>query len=100
MGIAETEAQLAELSAQMAGVRFVERGGLLGEQVGDAFGLRTRASERRIALPTRCVQSLKLHREQRKREREAAGPTRQHDGHVFTTTQADRSTRPTSPAPS
>ncbi len=39
MGIAEAEAQLAELAAQMAGVRFVERGGLLGEQVGDAFGL-------------------------------------------------------------
>ncbi|MCO4694185.1 hypothetical protein LRR80_00217 [Streptomyces sp. RO-S4] len=39
MGIAQAEAQLAELAAQMAGVRFVERGGLLGEQVGYAFGL-------------------------------------------------------------
>lgn len=39
MGIAEAEAQLAELAAQMAGVRFVERGGLFGEQVSDAFGL-------------------------------------------------------------
>ena len=37
--IAEAEAQLAELATQVAGVRFVERGGLLGEQVRDAFGL-------------------------------------------------------------
>ncbi|SCD86199.1 Site-specific recombinase XerD [Streptomyces sp. BvitLS-983] len=48
---------------------------------------KTRASERRIALPTRCVQSLKLHHEQQEREREAAGATWQHDGHVFTTVQ-------------
>ncbi|MFD5622406.1 tyrosine-type recombinase/integrase [Streptomyces yangpuensis] len=48
---------------------------------------KTRASERRIALPTRCVQSLKLHREQQQREREAAGTTWRHDGHVFTTVQ-------------
>ncbi|MFD8723900.1 tyrosine-type recombinase/integrase [Streptomyces sp. NPDC059629] len=48
---------------------------------------KTRASERRIALPTRCVQSLKLHREQQQREREAAGTTWQHSRHVFTTTQ-------------
>ncbi|MGI5439134.1 tyrosine-type recombinase/integrase [Streptomyces shenzhenensis] len=48
---------------------------------------KTRASERRIALPTRCVQSLKLHREQQRREREAAGTTWQHSRHVFTTTQ-------------
>ncbi|GGV68684.1 site-specific integrase [Streptomyces griseoloalbus] len=48
---------------------------------------KTRASERRIVLPTRCVQSLKLYHEQQKREREAAGTTWQHDGHVFTTTQ-------------
>ncbi|RYJ22028.1 integrase [Streptomyces sp. L-9-10] len=48
---------------------------------------KTRASERRIALPDRCVQSLKLHHEQHKRELEAAGTTWQHDGHVFTTTQ-------------
>jgi hypothetical protein len=39
MGIAQAEAQLAELAAQVAGVRFVEGGGLLGEQVGDTFGL-------------------------------------------------------------
>lgn len=46
---------------------------------------KTRASERRIALPTRCVQSLKRHHEQQQREREAAGTTWQPDGHVFTT---------------
>ncbi|MFE4366749.1 tyrosine-type recombinase/integrase [Streptomyces sp. NPDC056835] len=45
---------------------------------------KTRASERRIALPTRCIQSLKLHHE---REREVAGTTWQHDAHVFTTVQ-------------
>ncbi|WP_406000908.1 tyrosine-type recombinase/integrase [Streptomyces sp. NBC_00829] len=48
---------------------------------------KTRASERRIALPTRCIQSLKLHHEQQEREREAAGTTWQHDAHVFTTVQ-------------
>lgn len=48
---------------------------------------KTRASERRIALPTRCIQSLKLHHEQQKREREAAGTTWRHDGLVFTTVQ-------------
>ncbi len=48
---------------------------------------KTRASERRIALPTRCLQSLKLHHEQQKREREAAGVAWQHNGHVFTTAQ-------------
>ncbi|HEX6685789.1 MAG TPA: site-specific integrase [Candidatus Limnocylindrales bacterium] len=48
---------------------------------------KTRASERRIALPSRCLHSLKLHREQQQREREAAGTTWQHDGHVFTTVQ-------------
>ncbi len=46
-----------------------------------------RASERRIALPARCVQSLKLHHEQQECEREAAGSTWQHDAHVFTTVQ-------------
>ncbi|MFG3495548.1 tyrosine-type recombinase/integrase [Streptomyces sp. NPDC047928] len=48
---------------------------------------KTRASERRIALPTRCVQSLKLHHEQQQREREDAGTTWLHDRHVFTTEQ-------------
>ncbi|WP_066953951.1 tyrosine-type recombinase/integrase [Streptomyces lushanensis] len=48
---------------------------------------KTRASERRIALPTRCIQSLKRHHEQQQREREAAGTAWQHNGHVFTTAQ-------------
>ncbi|MEU9653577.1 site-specific integrase [Streptomyces sp. NPDC048110] len=48
---------------------------------------KTRASERRIALPTRCAQSLKLHREQQQREREVAGSTWPHSGHLFTTAQ-------------
>ena len=48
---------------------------------------KTRASERRIALPTRCLQSLKLHREQQQHEREATNTTWQHSGHVFTTVQ-------------
>ncbi|MFI0192253.1 site-specific integrase [Streptomyces sp. NPDC017082] len=48
---------------------------------------KTRASERRIALPTRCVQSLKFHYEQQQREREAEGTAWQHSGQVFTTAQ-------------
>jgi integrase len=48
---------------------------------------KTRASERRIALPTRCVQSLRLHHEQQQRERATAGSTWHHDAHVFTTVQ-------------
>ncbi|MEU6212261.1 tyrosine-type recombinase/integrase [Streptomyces sp. NPDC047023] len=48
---------------------------------------KTRASERRIALPTRCVQSLKHHHDQQQRERKAAGSTWQHNGQVFTTAQ-------------
>ncbi|MFD9967173.1 tyrosine-type recombinase/integrase [Streptomyces sp. NPDC059017] len=48
---------------------------------------KTRASERRIALPTRCLHSLKHHHQQQQREREAAGTTWQDSGHVFATTQ-------------
>ncbi|MGW3398461.1 tyrosine-type recombinase/integrase [Streptomyces hydrogenans] len=48
---------------------------------------KTRASERRIALPARCVQSLKLHHEQQQRECKAAGTAPQDSGHVFTTAQ-------------
>ncbi|MEV1065449.1 site-specific integrase [Streptomyces sp. NPDC050263] len=48
---------------------------------------KTRASERRIALPTRCLHSLKNHREQQQHERETAGTAWQHNGHVFTTGQ-------------
>ncbi len=48
---------------------------------------KTRASERRIALPTRCLHSLKRHHEQQQREREAAGTAWQDSSHVFTTLQ-------------
>lgn len=61
---------------------------------------KTRASERRIALPARCLQSLKLHHEQQQREREAAGTAWRQNGYVFTTTQGRATTRPTSPVPS
>ncbi|GAA3266880.1 hypothetical protein GCM10010469_38950 [Streptomyces labedae] len=48
---------------------------------------KTRASERRIALPTLRRHSLKLQHEQQQRERAAAGTAWQHSGHVFTTAQ-------------
>ena len=48
---------------------------------------KTRASERRIGLPARCVQSLKRHHDQQQREREAVGTAWQPNGHVFTTAQ-------------
>ncbi|MFG2670287.1 tyrosine-type recombinase/integrase [Streptomyces sp. NPDC048445] len=48
---------------------------------------KTRASERRIAIPDRCVQSLERHHEQQQREREAAGNAWQPNRHVFTTAQ-------------
>ncbi|MGW1116933.1 tyrosine-type recombinase/integrase [Streptomyces tanashiensis] len=48
---------------------------------------KTRASERRIALPARCVQSLKRHHEQQQREREAADTAWEPKGHIFTTAQ-------------
>ncbi|MEW1604512.1 site-specific integrase [Streptomyces sp. DH-12] len=48
---------------------------------------KTRASERRIALPSRCLHSLKLHHEQQQREREAADASWQPSEHVFTTAQ-------------
>jgi integrase len=51
---------------------------------------KTRASERRIALPTECLHSLKEHQE--RQERTAASPSPRPP--------ADLSTRPTSPAAS
>ncbi|MFD5258837.1 tyrosine-type recombinase/integrase [Streptomyces bobili] len=48
---------------------------------------KTRASERRIALPARCLQSLKYHREQQQRERDTAGTAWRHSGYVFTIPQ-------------
>jgi integrase len=46
---------------------------------------KTRASERRIALPTECLHSLKEHKERQDRERETAGSTWQDSVLVFTT---------------
>ncbi|MFJ4969325.1 tyrosine-type recombinase/integrase [Streptomyces sp. NPDC088755] len=46
---------------------------------------KTRASERRIVLPTECVHSLKEHREQQQTEREAAGAGWADSGLAFTT---------------
>ncbi|MEU3202146.1 tyrosine-type recombinase/integrase [Streptomyces sp. NPDC006996] len=46
---------------------------------------KTRASERRIALPTECIHSLKKHQERQDREREAAGPDWRDESLVFTT---------------
>ncbi|MET7296591.1 site-specific integrase [Streptomyces griseoloalbus] len=52
-----------------------------------ALPTKTRASERRIALPARCVQSLKRHHEEQQRDRDKAGSEWQHKGYVFTTPQ-------------
>ncbi|MGY3058689.1 integrase [Streptomyces sp. TE3672] len=46
---------------------------------------KTRASERRIALPTECLYSLKEHKERQDTEREAAGPDWRGESLVFTT---------------
>jgi integrase len=46
---------------------------------------KTRASERRIALPTECIHSLKKHQERQEKERETAGSAWQDSGLVFTT---------------
>ncbi|MBC9731523.1 site-specific integrase [Streptomyces sp. TRM68367] len=46
---------------------------------------KTRASERRIALPTECLHSLKEHQERQERERKEAGPTWRDSGLAFTT---------------
>jgi integrase len=48
---------------------------------------KTRSSKRRIALPARCLQSLKHHHEGQQRERHTAGTEWQHNGYVFTTPQ-------------
>jgi integrase len=46
---------------------------------------KTLASERRIALPTECFNSLKIHQEQQQEERQAAGTDWTDNGLVFTT---------------
>jgi integrase len=52
-----------------------------------ALPTKTRASERRIVLPARCLQSLKRHQEDQQHERDTAGTTWRHNGYVFTTPQ-------------
>jgi integrase len=46
---------------------------------------KSRASERRIALPTECLRSLKKHQERQDKERETAGSAWTDSGLVFTT---------------
>ncbi len=46
---------------------------------------RTLASEWRIALPTECLSSLKIHQEQQQEERQTAGTSWADNGLVFTT---------------
>ncbi len=52
---------------------------------------KTLASERRIALPAECVNSLKIHQERQQKERQAAGTGWTDNGLVFTTGGAGRS---------
>lgn len=51
---------------------------------------KARASERRIALPTECLHSLKEHKERQDKERETAGPDWRGESLVFTTTTGRR----------
>jgi integrase len=46
---------------------------------------KTLASERRIALPTECISSLKIHQERQDEERQTAGTSWTDNGLVFTT---------------
>ncbi len=55
---------------------------------------KTRASERRIALPTECLHSLKEHKGRQDKERETAGSDWSGSGLVFTT----RTGQPLDPA--
>lgn len=50
-----------------------------------ALPTKTRASERRIALPTECVHSLKSHQERQEAERKVAGMGWKDSGLVFVT---------------
>ncbi len=49
-----------------------------------ALPTKTQSSERRIALPTECLHSVRDHREQQGREREATGKGWSDSGYVFT----------------
>lgn len=55
---------------------------------------KTLTSERRIALPTDCISSLKIHQERQQEERQAAGTSWTDNGLVFTT-PTDRPLDPT-----
>ncbi|WP_327301713.1 tyrosine-type recombinase/integrase [Streptomyces goshikiensis] len=46
---------------------------------------KTRASERRIALPAECLRSLREHKDRQEEESETAGPVWSDSGLVFTT---------------
>ncbi|WP_327136052.1 site-specific integrase (plasmid) [Streptomyces sp. NBC_01343] len=46
---------------------------------------KTRASDRRIALPDECIHSLKGHKDRQDKDRETAGPDWKGTGLVFTT---------------
>ncbi|MFE3737482.1 replication initiator [Streptomyces sp. NPDC059134] len=59
-----------------------------------ALSTKTRASERRIALPCECIHALKEHREVQEGEREAAADDWRNNGLVFSTTAGG----PTDPA--
>ncbi|MFT9788389.1 tyrosine-type recombinase/integrase, partial [Streptomyces rhizosphaericola] len=58
---------------------------------------KTRASERRIALPTECVHYFKNHWERQQEERRVAGTAWSDSGLVFTTPTGRPLTLPTSP---
>jgi integrase len=49
-----------------------------------ALPTKTQSSERRIALPTECLRSLRDHRDRQAQEREAAGEGWTDSGYVFT----------------
>ncbi|MEU9462942.1 tyrosine-type recombinase/integrase [Streptomyces sp. WC2508] len=49
-----------------------------------ALPTKTKSSERRIALPTRCLRSLEQHRDRQLQEREVAGTGWKDSGYVFT----------------
>ncbi|MGW5530752.1 tyrosine-type recombinase/integrase [Streptomyces xanthochromogenes] len=49
-----------------------------------ALPTKTKSSERRIALPTRCLRSLEQHRDRQLQEREVAGTGWEDSGYVFT----------------
>ncbi|MEV6738550.1 tyrosine-type recombinase/integrase [Streptomyces sp. NPDC051104] len=48
------------------------------------FPTKTRAAERRIALPTVCLAALEQHRQEQERQRIAAGPRWRESGLIFT----------------